>query len=102
MAAMVKFILLDSGRPVFMNPLYVEQVRDGAEPGTTVVYFTGRSGPVGLSAKLETVMRELAGAQAAPKMVSAEPAAASAKPAPVKPATAKVVAMAPKAKHGAR
>lgn len=96
MATLVKFMLLDSGRPVHLNPQFVEQVRDGAEPGTTAVYFAGRSGPIALQGKVETVMRQLFGAPEAPKLVSSTPAAKA------KPEVTKVVDMAPKAKRGAR
>jgi uncharacterized protein YlzI (FlbEa/FlbD family) len=100
MASFAKFILLDSGRPIHLNPLFIEQVREGAEPGTTAVYFAGRSGPIALQEKVETVMRQLFGAPA-PRLVSSTPAV-KVKPEVAKPEVAKLVAMAPKAKRGAR
>ncbi|HEY7901162.1 MAG TPA: hypothetical protein VIC25_08255 [Caulobacteraceae bacterium] len=94
-----KFIMLDSGRPIHINPLYVEQVRDGAEADTTAVYFTGRSQAIALQESLEMVMTQLFGAPAPAKLVSPAPAAAKAEPeSEPAPATAPVKAVAAKAR----
>jgi uncharacterized protein YlzI (FlbEa/FlbD family) len=74
MAVFAKFVMRDSGRPMFVNAAFVEQVRDTDEPGLTAVYLSGRGTPVVVEEKLEMVMKQLAGAPAPLKLVSSEPA----------------------------
>jgi uncharacterized protein YlzI (FlbEa/FlbD family) len=74
MAIFAKFVMRDSGRPMFVNASFVEQVRDTDEPGLTAVYLTGRGTPVVVEEKLEVVMKQLAGAPAPLKLVVSEPA----------------------------
>ena len=86
MATFAKFVMLDSGRPIHINPMFVEQVRDTDQPGTTAVYLTGRAQPVAIEENIDTVMKRLVGAPAALKLVSSTQA-----PTPAKSGTAKRV-----------
>jgi hypothetical protein len=87
MATFAKFIMLDSGRPIHINPMFVEQVRDTDQPGTTAIYLTGRAQPVAIEAKIEAVMKQLVGAPPSPlKLVSTTPRPV---PAPAKAAQVK-------------
>ena len=85
MATFAKFVMLDSGRPIHINPAFVEQVRDTDQPGTTAIYLTGRGQAVNVEEHIDAVMKRLMGAPAQLKLVSSAPAP-KATPAPAKQA----------------
>ncbi|HEY2178713.1 MAG TPA: hypothetical protein VGH15_09045 [Caulobacteraceae bacterium] len=97
MAIFAKFVMRDSGRPMFVNAHYVEQVRDTDEPGMTAVYLSGRGTPVVVEETLEVVMKQLAGAPAPLKLVPNEPAPAAEVEAPAAVAAPAVAAAEPAA-----
>jgi uncharacterized protein YlzI (FlbEa/FlbD family) len=67
-----KFTMTDSGRPIEINPDFVEQVRHHSEGDATAIYLNGKTGPVIVHENMATVMKSLKGLDAP----SAKPAVA--------------------------